>query len=130
MGIRTDPGYKLLLDQCPLCFATGATPKKLFCYISGVSKGPGAPDPGPAAPNGMTILEHVAGCQWLGFLGSWTVEYTTVNEFSVLQAGWAGWAGFIGVEYAPCIWSFAGQAPGDPAEYYGGIGIIVVREIV
>ena len=72
MGIPTDPGYRLYVDD-NICFPAGKTPKKLFLSIQNVKCGSAWDNTHPAPPNQTFLLEYDGGL-WTFNGATWTAS--------------------------------------------------------
>lgn len=84
MGIPTDPGYKLFVDNC-FCWPDGETPKKLYVAVNGIIPGNAWYSGVPKAPNGNWVIEWQHQHLWQGGNADWTVALNITPFVTVFQ---------------------------------------------
>ena len=84
MGIRTNPGYKLFVDNC-FCWPDGQTPKKLFVAVNGVVPGAAWITGTPKAPNGNWVIEWQRPHLWEGGNADWFISLAIGSFVTVFQ---------------------------------------------
>jgi hypothetical protein len=73
MGIPTDPGYRLYVND-NICFPTGKTPKKIYLTLQNVKAGPLWDNTCPAPPNQTFLLEYANGI-WEFYGATWIASF-------------------------------------------------------
>lgn len=129
MGIITDPGYELYIED-RFCFPAGKTPKKLYATFSGIKIGAAWQESWGQPLNGTYILEATVGDEW------WTAEGLAVRAgfiipptHSLLRMWRFDGPLQFNAEKVGCAfeWPNVYQDP-EACAFYGGFASVTMRE--
>ncbi|MBA7632829.1 hypothetical protein ES703_40384 [subsurface metagenome] len=129
MGIITDPGYELYIDEPAQCFYPKKTPKKLFCTVSGVKKGEMWSVAFGSTMNGSYILEWISVDVWRWMAAGQTVIANLMTDKTIHTLNnEGGWTPFVYNQNEGCRFAAPNDLQDPEGIFYGGCMTLVMRE--
>jgi len=128
MGIPTDPGYRLYVDD-NICFPAGKTPKKIFLTLSGIECGYyWIPERGMPL-NGTFILESGNNNHWYAERNGWSLDFGLTNGITMMYVGGGGIPEmFMFYRETSCLFAGENDSKTIWRAFYGGNFVAVPRD--